>query len=71
VALPLVGHGHERVEKTAGLIGVARPDRSGVPLAELVGVAPGLDVRVVALRVVFVPETVLSVASELLLTLSP
>lgn len=39
--------------------------RSSELLAELVGVASGLDVRVVAIRVLFVPEIVLSVANEL------
>ncbi|MFZ4179927.1 MULTISPECIES: hypothetical protein [Streptomyces] len=65
MALPLVGHGHRRVEKAAGIVGVARVNRSSEPLAEFVGVVPGLDVRVVAIRVLFVPEIVLSVANEL------
>ncbi|MGA5120962.1 hypothetical protein [Streptomyces pseudogriseolus] len=65
MALPLVGHGHRRVEKAAGIVGVARVNRSSEPLAEFVGVAPGLDVRVMAIRVLFVPEIVLSVANEL------
>ncbi|MFB6784537.1 hypothetical protein ACFCX0_46580 [Streptomyces sp. NPDC056352] len=64
MAFPLADHGRERVEKTAGLLGVARLHRRGVVLAEFVGIAPGLNVRVVTLRVLFIPKIVLSVADE-------